>query len=134
MCCCQNISLSSQSNHQYLFGNLELSLNENASTIHSVFLFEKIGVYFYNYWTGDKTLLISFSNIRSIITNFASQKVKNLFCLVTVKGPTLNFKYFSTCFCFKSVSCKYMITHWTSTLPTWFKAPCIAHVWQRCSH
>ena len=36
-------------NHQYLYGNLEYSVNENASVVRSVFLFEKIGVYFYNY-------------------------------------------------------------------------------------
>ena len=35
-------------NHQYLCGNLEYRVNENASVVHSIFLFEKIGVYFYN--------------------------------------------------------------------------------------
>ena len=36
-------------NHQYLYGSLEYSANENAFVVRSVFLFEKIGVYFYNY-------------------------------------------------------------------------------------
>ena len=36
-------------NHQYLCGNLRYSVNENAFVGHSVLLFEKIGVYFYNY-------------------------------------------------------------------------------------
>ena len=31
-------------NYQYLYGNLEYSVNENASVVRSVFLFEKIGV------------------------------------------------------------------------------------------
>ena len=31
-------------NHQYLYSNLEYSVNENASMVRSVFLFEKIGV------------------------------------------------------------------------------------------
>ena len=35
-------------NHKYQCGNLEYSVNENASVVHSYFLFEKIGVYFYN--------------------------------------------------------------------------------------
>ena len=47
--------------------------------------------------------------------------------------PRENFKYFPTCFCCKSVSCNYMITHLTSTLSTWFKASSIVHLWQRCS-
>ena len=78
-------------------------------------------------------LCFSFSNIGSIITKFTSQKVKKLFW-VTVKGPTLNFKYFPTCFCCKSVSCNYVITHLTSTLPTWFRASSIGCLWQNCSH
>ena len=36
-------------NHQYLCGNLKYSVNESASVVRSVFSFEKIGVYFYNY-------------------------------------------------------------------------------------
>ena len=36
-------------NYQYLCGNLEYSVNENTSVVHSVFFFEKIGVYFYIY-------------------------------------------------------------------------------------
>ena len=36
-------------NHQYLCKNLEYGVNENASVEYSVFLFEKIGVYFYKY-------------------------------------------------------------------------------------
>ena len=36
-------------NHQYLCDNLEYSVNENSSVVHSFFLFEKVGVYFYNY-------------------------------------------------------------------------------------
>ena len=36
-------------NYQYLCGNLEHSVNENASVVHSVFLVEEIGVFFYNY-------------------------------------------------------------------------------------
>ena len=35
--------------HQYLCDNLEYSVNESASVVHSVFLFEKISVYFYKY-------------------------------------------------------------------------------------
>ena len=59
-------------------------------------------------------LCFSFYNIGNMITNFASQKVKSL--SVTVKGPTLNFKYFPKCFCCKSVTCNYMTTHFTSTI------------------
>ena len=33
-------------NHQYLYVNIDNSVNENASVVHSVFLFEKMGVYF----------------------------------------------------------------------------------------
>ena len=55
----------------------------------------------------------SFSNIGSIITNFASQIVNNFFW-GTVMGSSLNFKYLPICFCCKSVSCNYMITHLTS--------------------
>ena len=36
-------------NHQYLYDSLEYSVNENPSVVRPVFLFEKIGVYFYNY-------------------------------------------------------------------------------------
>ena len=36
-------------NHQYLYSNLEYSVNENASVVRSGFIFEEIGVYFYNY-------------------------------------------------------------------------------------
>ena len=59
-------------------------------------------------------ICFSLSNVGSIITNFASQKVES-FLWVTVKGSTLNFKHFHTCFCCKSVSCSYMVTHLIST-------------------
>ena len=78
-------------------------------------------------------LCLSFSSIGSIITTFASQKAKNL-VWVTVTGPTLNFKYFPTCFCCNSVSCNYMISHLTSTLPTWFRASSIVRLRQHFSH
>ena len=45
----------------------------------------------------------SLSNIGTIITDFASQQVKSFFW-VTVKGSTLTFKYFPTCFCCKRVN------------------------------
>ena len=35
--------------YQYFYGNLEYSVHGNASVVRSVFLFEKIGAYFYNY-------------------------------------------------------------------------------------
>ena len=59
-------------------------------------------------------ICFSLSNVRSIIINFASQKVESFF-RVTVKGPILNFKYFHTYFCCKSVSCSYMATCLIST-------------------
>ena len=45
----------------------------------------------------------SLSNIGTIITDFASQQVKSFFW-VTVKGSTLTFKFFPTCFCCKRVN------------------------------
>ena len=36
-------------NHQYHCGNLEHSVNESAFVVYSVFLFENISVFFYNY-------------------------------------------------------------------------------------
>ena len=78
-------------------------------------------------------LCFSLSNIRSVITNFASQTVMDIFW-VAVKGSSLNFKYLPTCFCCKSVSCNYMITHLTSILPIWFRASSIVHLWQRWFH
>ena len=56
-------------------------------------------------------ILFSFSK-RSVFT-FIIIKPKTKLCLSFFKGPILNFKYFSTCFCCKSVSCNYMITHLT---------------------
>ena len=47
-------------NHQYLYVNIDNSVNENASVVHSVFLFEKIGVSFYNYYTEEETLFSLF--------------------------------------------------------------------------
>ena len=104
-----------------------------AALWYTLFSFSKRSMFTFIIIKPKTKLCFSFSNIGSIITNFASQKVKNLFW-VTVKGPTLNFKYFPTCFCCKSVSCNYMITHLTSSLPTWFRASNIVRLWQRCSH
>ena len=102
-------------NHQYLCGNLVHSMNENASVVHSLFLFER-SVFTFIIIKSKTELSFSFSNIWSVIKNFASQKVKDFFW-VTVKGSTLNFKCFQTCFCCKSLSCDYMVTHLTSTFP-----------------
>ena len=101
-------------NHQYLCGNFEYSVNENASAVRSAFLFER--------------LVFTFIIIK------LKTKLNTVTFLVKVKGPTLNFKYFSTCFCCKSVSCNYVVTYLTSTLPTWFRASSIVQLWQRCSH
>ena len=94
-----------------------------------LFSFPKRSVFTFIIIKPKTKLCFNFSNILSIITNFTSQKVKNLF-RVTVKGSSLNFKYF----CCKSVSCNYVITHLTSTLPTWFRASSIGCLWQNCSH
>ena len=115
-------------NHQCLCGNIEHGVKENASVVHSVFFFSKRVVFTFIIIKPKAKLCFSFPNIGSIITNFASQKVKNLFW-VSFKGPILNFKYFPTCFCCKSVSYNYMITHLTSTFPTWFRASNIVRLW-----
>ena len=81
-----------------------------------LFSFSKRSVFTFIIIKPKTKLCFSFSNIGSIVTNFASQKVENLFW-VTVKEPTLNFKYFSTCFCCEGVSCNYMITTWQVPLP-----------------
>ena len=84
-----------------------------------LFSFLKILVFTFIVIKPKMELCFSLSIIESIITNFVSQKVKNFF-IVTVKGPTLNFNYFSTCFC---VGSNYIITHITSSLLTLFKIP-----------
>ena len=56
-------------------------------------------------------LCFSISNIGSVMTNFAPQKVKNIYW-VTVKGSTLNFEYFLTCFCCKNVSSNLWSYNW----------------------
>ena len=97
-------------NHQYLYGNFKYSVNENVSAVCSGFLFEGL--------------------VFTFIIFKLKTKLNTVTFLVTVKGPALNFKYFSTCFCCKSVSCNYMITQLTSTLPTWFRTFIIVHLWQ----
>ena len=94
-------------NYQYLCSNLVLSLNENAFVLHSVFVVEKIVVYFIIIKLKAE-LCSRLSNIGSIVTSFASQKLKNFF-RVTVRVTNLDFRYFPTCFCCKSVSCNCMI-------------------------
>ena len=73
-----------------------------------LFSFSKRSVFTFIIVKPKTKIYFSFSNISSIIINFTSQKVENLFS-VTVKGPTLNFKHFPTCFCCKSVSCNSVI-------------------------
>ena len=47
VCGTHNSQIKLLPNHQYVYGNLEYSVNENASVVRSVFLFEKMGVYFW---------------------------------------------------------------------------------------
>ena len=49
VCAFQSSEIKLLPNHQYFYGNLEYSVHGSASVVRSVFLFEKIGVYFYNY-------------------------------------------------------------------------------------
>ena len=76
-----------------------------------LFSFSKRSVFTFIIVKPKTKIYFSFSNISSIIINFTSQKVENLFS-VTVKGPTLNFKHFPTCFCCKSVSCNSVICNY----------------------
>ena len=76
-----------------------------------LFSFSKRSVFTFIIVKPKTKIYFSFSNISSIIINFTSQKVENLFW-VTVKGPTLNFKHFPTCFCCKSVSCNSVICNY----------------------
>ena len=54
-------------NHQYLFRNLEYSVNENVSVVHSLFLFEKL-VFTFIIIKPKTKVCFSFSYIGSIIT------------------------------------------------------------------
>ena len=69
-----------------------------------LFSFSKRSVFTFIIIKSKTKLCFSLSNIRSVIINFASHKVKDFFW-VTVKGSTLNVKYFPTCVCCKSVGC-----------------------------
>lgn len=141
--CCQQVFLSLSflrvlnfskkwlPNHQYLCCNLEHIGNESTSVVHSSSLFEKIGYAFIVIETKTE-LCFSFSKIRSIIINLASQKVKCIFW-VTVKGPTLNFKYLPRWFCCNSVRSMWSQT-WQVLFPYGSQLPILPIFRHRYSH
>ena len=73
------------SNHQYLYGILNIVWMKTLLW-YALFSFPKRSVFTFIIIKPKTKLCFTFSNIGSIITNFTSQKVKNLFW-VTVKGP-----------------------------------------------
>ena len=123
--CCQNVSLFFKlfvhltilKKSYFPIINTSMAILEMKTVLRYVlFSFSKRSVFTFLIMKPKTKLSFSFSNIGSIITNFVCQNIKNIFW-VRVKGTTLNFKYFPTCFCYKSFCCDYMITHLTSTIP-----------------